>query len=256
MDVLDQIREILPELTSGERLAAEYILAYPFDTIRFPAASIAENAETSRSNVVRFCQKLGFSGYSEFKYALNRSLREKKHLPQKQEDASGTVLKKYISEFEKLDSLYHSTQLQEIAQMITSARRIATIGRDHSSFSAKQMAFRLSRSEFCAIPIDQETALDSYYTLLDQDDVLMVFSVRASRESYEHVLKRYRESGVKIVLVTMVAKPPVAGLADQVVVLPSAAWDYPCDMLDDAVLFYLFTELLLETIHALPPQGE
>ena len=254
MDLLNQIREHLPQLTPGERRAAEYILEYPFDAVRFPSSTIAGSAGTSRSNVVRFCQKLGFSGYAEFTYALGRILKDRKHLSptQKQPSSAETVLQKYLNEFAKLETLYHSTQLREIAKIITSARRVLILGRDHSFFSAQQLSFQLNRAGIGSMATQMDTVMGSYGDILDHQDAVIVFSVQALKQSYEHILKSFREKNVRIVLITTAQKPPVASYADQVVLLPSAARSYSRDMLDEAPTFYLFIELLMEAIHALP----
>lgn len=254
MDLLNQIRELLPQLTPGERKAAAYILEYPFDAVRFPSSTIAGSAGTSRSNVVRFCQKLGFSGYAEFTYALGRILKDRKHLSpaQEQSPSAETVLQKYLSEFAKLEALYHSTQLREIAEAITSARRVLVLGRDHSFFSAQQLSFQLIRAGIDAITSNMLSVMDAYYDILNDRDVVIVFSVQALKQSYEHILKAFREKNVRIILITTAQKPPVASYADQVVLLPSAARSYSRDMLDEAPTFYLFIELLMEAIHTLP----
>lgn len=252
MDLLNQIRELLPQLTTGERTAAEYVLAYPFDVIRFPAAEIAEGANTSRSNVVRFCQKLGFSGYSEFKYALDRSLKNTKHFPDGREEGSvaDTVLQKYLSEFSKLDSLYHSTQLREVAEVVSSSRRVLVLGWDHSFYAAQQLAFRLTRSGIGAMAVNLNSVLEAYHNMLDEQDAILIFSVQG--KSYSYLLQQYGERHPKVILITMSKRAPTFGCADQVITLPSVTRSYSRDMLDDAPTFYLFIELLMEAIHALP----
>lgn len=254
MDLLNQIRELLPQLTPGERKAAEYILEYPFDAVRFPSSTIADSANTSRSNVVRFCQKLGFSGYSEFTYALDRSLKDMKHFSsaQEQNTDADTVLQKYLLEFEKLEALYHSTQLREIAEIITSAHRVLVLGKDHSFFSAQQLSFQLNRTGIDSMATHVDSVMGSYCNILDHRDAVIVFSVQALKQSYEHILKAFRATNVRIILITTAQKPPVASYADQVILLPSAARSYSRDMLDEAPTFYLFIELLMEAIHALP----
>lgn len=258
MDLLTQIRTLLPELTPGERKAAEYILEYPFDAVRFPSSTIADSANTSRSNVVRFCQKLGFSGYAEFTYALDHGLRGMKHFSASREQAgeAETVLRKYLNEFEKLGALYHSTQLQEIARLITSARRVFILGQDHSFFPVQQLAFRLNRVGIDAVTTNMPSIMGAYYDMLAERDVVVVFSVQGLKESYEGILKSYREKHIPIILITMAKKPPISAYADQVVSLPSVARTYSGDMLDEAPTFYLFIELLMEALHTLPPSDQ
>lgn len=69
MTVLENMQAVLPSLPKNERKAAEYLLNYPHDIQRRCAELIAQDAGVSRSAIVRLCQKLGYQGWSEFKYA-------------------------------------------------------------------------------------------------------------------------------------------------------------------------------------------
>ena len=69
MTVLENMQAVLPSLPKNERKAAEYLLNYPHDIQRRSAEIIAQDAGISRSAIVRLCQKLGYQGWSEFKYA-------------------------------------------------------------------------------------------------------------------------------------------------------------------------------------------
>ena len=69
MTVLENMQAVLPSLPKNERKAAEYLLNYPHDIQRRSAEVIAQDAGISRSAIVRLCQKLGYQGWSEFKYA-------------------------------------------------------------------------------------------------------------------------------------------------------------------------------------------
>ena len=69
MTVLENMQAVLPSLPKNERKAAEYLLNYPHDIQRRSAEVIAQDAGVSRSAIVRLCQKLGYQGWSEFKYA-------------------------------------------------------------------------------------------------------------------------------------------------------------------------------------------
>lgn len=252
MDLLQRIQAIVPQLTPGERLAAEYILAYPFDAVRFPSSTLADNANTSRSNVVRFCQKLGFAGYAEFKFELNHTLQGMKRTPATQSTDVPTVLQKYLTSFAQLDAFYHSTQLQEVARALAQARRILVLGRDHSSLSAQQLAFRLARSGLDASALSMASMMGAFTPMVTQQDVVVVVSLQGRKESYEDVLVDYQARGVKIILITITKRPPITGYVDHLLVLPSPAHDYSSDMLDDAPTLYLFVEMLIEAIHALP----
>ncbi len=252
MNLIDKIKTELDNLTPGERTAAEYILQYPFDAVRFGSSTLADYAGTSRSNVVRFCKKMGFLGFAEFRYELNRTLKQNKQLPPAPAVQQMTVLQEYLTGFAKLEKFYHSTQLQDIARLVVEARRILVLGCYHSFFSAQQLAFRLNRAMLDAHAISDVSIMQAYGDILKQGDLVIIFSVQGRKSSYEAQLKEYRAAGVKIVIITVTPHCQLEVFANQMVVLPAIAQEYSSDMIDDMPTFYLFIELLMEAVQKLP----
>lgn len=58
------------ELNDNDYHIAQYVLNHIEETQNMSIIELAEETLTSKSSVLRFTQKLGFSGFSEFKYSL------------------------------------------------------------------------------------------------------------------------------------------------------------------------------------------
>lgn len=71
---LSTIKTKYSELTNKEKQLAEYILNNYEDVILMSTSRLAQNADVTKSVIVRLCQTLGFSGYTEFKLMLSREL--------------------------------------------------------------------------------------------------------------------------------------------------------------------------------------
>ena len=69
MKIINELNELkrMNKLTSTEQGIVNYILTYPEELEKISSRELAELTYTSPATVVRICQKLGFSGYSEFK---------------------------------------------------------------------------------------------------------------------------------------------------------------------------------------------
>ncbi|NBK93137.1 MurR/RpiR family transcriptional regulator [bacterium 1XD21-13] len=70
MNVIAKLQEILPDLSKNERRIADYFLQHPKNIDEYSSEAIAAICGASRSTIIRLCHKLGYRGYSEFKYAL------------------------------------------------------------------------------------------------------------------------------------------------------------------------------------------
>ena len=80
-DVLSNVRQALPRLSSSEARVAEAIIADPGIVVDLTITDLAQLCGTSLSTVARFCQTLGYSGYREFRMevasAISREAAER-----------------------------------------------------------------------------------------------------------------------------------------------------------------------------------
>ena len=80
MSPLELLEKQLPDLTKSEKIIGEYILANPMSIIRYSLTQIAREARTSNTAIIRLCQKLGYQGFSEFKFSLSRAALSEPYL--------------------------------------------------------------------------------------------------------------------------------------------------------------------------------
>ena len=69
-----RIRSHYPQLTRTEKRVADVVLADPAAIPETATARLAEAAQVSQPQVIRFCRSIGFEGVSSFKRALTASL--------------------------------------------------------------------------------------------------------------------------------------------------------------------------------------
>lgn len=245
MSILEQLRAALPELSKNERKVAEYFLQYPYDARRFSCESVAHSCNTSRSAVIRLCQKLGYKGYAEFKYAL----AAQPAAPAPAADTAGpaSVLELYAGCIRQLEQSIQPQTLSVIAEVILRANRVVTLGINHSMLSAQQMAFRLNRLNIDSHAIDDESRMENYMKILKQGDVVLIFSISAQNR-YVELVREYRRNRAVVILITMTPGVPLAREADYVLALPFISHSYSPYLLDDAITFFLAIEMMLEAI--------
>lgn len=121
MSVLDQLQESLSDFSRNERHVADYILSNPQEMRSLSGEALAAICGVSRSTVLRLCQKLGYQGYAEFKYALQH---ETEHPAQtRPADALPTqnVLTYYCSGMLQMEPLVTSDALRDFADTLSHA---------------------------------------------------------------------------------------------------------------------------------------
>lgn len=72
--LLVRIVEATEEMGAAERRVAEYVSSRPGDVIRMSMALLSSACKVSDPTIMRFCRRLGYDGYQEFKLNLAQTL--------------------------------------------------------------------------------------------------------------------------------------------------------------------------------------
>lgn len=78
MNYIYLINEHYPLLTKSERKVADFILNSGESIIYSTMNDIKTKANVGDATIIRFCQKLGFSGFSDLKLKLLKKILAKK----------------------------------------------------------------------------------------------------------------------------------------------------------------------------------
>lgn len=68
---------VIKSLSNNELNILKYIYGHAMDVLDMSIQEVAAQVNYSATTVLRFCKKLGYSGFAEFKYALRAELRSK-----------------------------------------------------------------------------------------------------------------------------------------------------------------------------------
>ena len=99
--------------------------------------------------------------------------------------------------------------------------------------------------------LDYATGLKEYTGIISERDAILVFSISGGAQNGSPVQElQYfdRPDGPKIVLFTMTSHSPAEKYADVTVLLPCVSRMAPDVFIDDAPVFYMAIELLLEAM--------
>ncbi len=247
MSLYETIESMLPELSKNERKVADHILKYPYDLKRYSGDSLAIACDVSRSAVIRFCHKLGFTGYSDFRIAFINEPRPKK-VPVSEPNTSNRVLDVYRSCILDLDKNLNQAEIAAVSDLIMHANHTVVFGQLHSGLSAQQLAFRLNRAGIDSHAVSDPTIMTNYVSILKQNDVVIIISI-TGQKSYIDVVKELRKKHTSVILITMHPTSPLAKYADHVLTCPTAIYSNSDYLLDEAICFFLMIEVIIEAIN-------
>lgn len=108
--------------TNSERQIADYILKNPTKIQNLTATELGSNSYTSKATVLRLCQKLDLSGYSDLRMTLIKEISEKDRLNQRRNGIhiiriggrKSVTLKEICHEYIVIDDKNHVFNIESI----------------------------------------------------------------------------------------------------------------------------------------------
>lgn len=218
-----KISSYVKSLTKSEKKVALYVLDHFEDILNMSVTDLAEQANVGETTVLRFCRKLDFKGYQEFKLALAKSTVHplaNLHSQLTESDPFQVMLQKVnasnVQAVQETTGMVDAKELNRAVELILNSRKIHVYGAGVSGVTALD-----AKSRFMRIGLSVDAFLDAHQqamaaTTLSENDLAIGFSVSGSTKDTVDALRIAKENGAKIIAGTHFARSPVTKMADVV----------------------------------------
>jgi DNA-binding MurR/RpiR family transcriptional regulator len=222
------ISSIYSSLTKTEKKVADSVLSDPEEAVLSTVTDLSEKAGVGETSVIRFCRKLGFRGYHEFKLTLAQNIVNVPVYidgPIEDSDDTSSVVRKITASTNQMlkDTLdlINIDVLNEAVQMLLGANRIFIYGVGSSGVTALDAHYRFMR-----MGLNVEAQRDSHIiamsaSLVKKGDVIFGISTSGSTMDLVDAAKQAKKNGAKVICLTSHAKSPITNYADIILLVPS-----------------------------------
>ncbi|WP_160677246.1 MurR/RpiR family transcriptional regulator [Clostridium sp. C8-1-8] len=256
MDPIEKLKFYEDSFTKSESQIMNYIISKPLDIIQLPIIEIAKRSNTSKSAIIRLCQKIGYDGFSEFKFDLSRYLISNNQTADNTESNNTitTITSSYADYINKISETLTIDDVKKLSQYMLSSSKVKIFGINRTGFSANQFRYRLSKIGFDAESITDTVLMQDAASNLKKEDLCIIFSIKGSKEAYLDCVKILKENNCKTTLITMTQNAPIESYFNQVIHLPYISKLSAIKFLDDQAIFFVFIEILLSELASLTKQ--
>ena len=224
------IRQFLPSMPTAERRIAAFVLNDPAKTLHYNITELAHESGVSQAAIVRFCHRLGISGFGDFKLRLSQDvfLISGEKLP----DDLGTetsadpahIIKGVISGIQRnlsrLESLCDVHQLYRAAEKIRGARFIVFFGIAASGLVAQDFYQKLTRTGFmCASPVDTDLQITAACNL-KPEDLAFIVSYSGETPAMLRCAEMAKTNKAQLITLTMETANTLSAMADIALLVP------------------------------------
>lgn len=244
MNPFDQIELMAPGFTKTDTVVCEKLLADVDMVMRCSATELAERHGISQAAISRFCQKLGYRGYADFKEALYRA-KKSEVMGQSPSQAIDT----YVTLLKKVPAALEQSDLVAVVELLSSARQVICTGYHKSALPAQLLAINLNQLRMLSHFEPFDVLVSGGYTF-SPEDAIVIFSVESGgyRPFAEQVLANEPESRPRSVLVTMSSRHPLRNKVDHVIWLPSWKNQNMAHYAENQVVYTVFCDLLTASL--------
>ncbi len=204
-----------------EKQVAKKVLDNPKNIVHMSISEVAIYCDVSDTTVFRFCNRLGFKGFQEFKINLALGIvtpMENIHGDIKEEDDSYIVMQKILKSvsvaLEKTISDNSSELVETISKHVVKAKKICFWGNGGSGILASDAYHKFYR---LGLNVEQSSDLHWQYmqaSLLEPNDVVFAFSSSGSNKDLLEVLDYAHKKSAIVVAITQFLQSPISKKAD------------------------------------------
>jgi DNA-binding MurR/RpiR family transcriptional regulator len=224
MSVVLKINEMKDQLTNSEQKIANCILDNSHEVYNMSIHELANSCNTSSSSIVRFCRKMGFDGFKEFKIELAKDVADsEKNKDIVYEDVSvddsiQAVINKIssgnIKSIENTLELLDSYEVEKAINALDKANNIYLYGIGASGLVAMDFQYKLMRINRNAFMyLDSHTQLSTSVNI-QKDDVAVGISHSGKTLEIFKAMDMANMKGATTISITKYGDNPVSNVSD------------------------------------------
>ena len=246
MNLEDKISLYYTSLTKSEKKVYQAVLKHPKYIIENPIQKAAQLLRVSVASIQRFINKIGYSGYTEFKLALT-SQENSKQINFAKTQSSNPIIQAYIRSLKILENIDLKSFIKPLVKDLKQYKRIESIGNGNTALSAKQLVYSMYSEDKFIIPVDTSIKINYLANSINKNDLLIVFSITGSTNTYKKLFSTAHKKKVKTYLITMNQESKLLKYASRFIILPSTHVensDSTLHRVDSRAIFYVFAEMI------------
>ncbi len=245
MDIFEKMESEKDKFTRAENKIYSFIRHNPETAATCTIVLMAELSECSKSAVLRFCQKIGYMGYSEFRYDL---IKYNRQTSVSSKDSPKNFIKSCVRAYQ--DALTElgnikPEQFSFLTERIIDASVVRVLGLGESGSSAQYLASNLNLLGKPAIAVTDMIEYFRAADAVDPEGLYIFFSVHGKCKAYQELPEALKTHKARIILITSSSKAPLKKYADETILLPVVS-GMDGIRLDIHGLMFIFVSILNE----------
>lgn len=219
-DIVGYIQKFEGSFSKTEEKIADYIIEHPEAALSSSVEDLAQATKTSGATVVRFCRTIGFRGFMDFKYQMERNVLYVVENEQQimQEDSISSIKHKVIQYgigmMEEFCAALDDESLERACDALVRARRVIIFAEGGSASMADYAKASLIHTGiYCTVEIDASLQIMAA-EYAEPDDLVIGITHSGRIANTVEALKLAHDRGAVTLAITGTHGMPICQCAD------------------------------------------
>lgn len=207
--MLDQISQSLGRLSRAEKQVAEWVLAHPRQATESTVAEVARECATSEPTVIRFCRRMGLSGFRELTIRLTEALSRPDSFVHHDvsdddatADATAKVVDAAIQSLIEARSQFSTMPFDEVIEAMVGARQFVFAGLGASGHVASDASNKFFRLGTPCSALTDTPSIRQFAAIAESGDVYILISKTGQSPELCRSAREALNNGATVVAVT------------------------------------------------------
>lgn len=217
-------------LSSTEKQIANYVLKHSEAVTKMSIDEFSEACFTANSSIVRFCQKLGLKGFSDFKINLamemNSFIVDAKRVEvdspltkeTQDEEIPAIFANLYFQSITDTIRALDVREMQTIAKVISKSNKISLLGVGHSALLALDFHFKMRRLGYNTV-CDPVVGYSRVTKKKQDNNIAIIISSHANSVQVREWVEGLKRQNTKTILISANMKTPYARQVDHKILI-------------------------------------
>ncbi|WP_208559698.1 MurR/RpiR family transcriptional regulator [Marinilactibacillus kalidii] len=243
MNPVDRLEKNMESFTKSEKRIASYIVEDPILVVQLTAEELAKEAGSSKTAFIRLCQKIGYQGYSEFRFSLSKFLVSHKTENEEELPIIQSLTSVYSDHIRQIAQTVTEKEHKAFCRLIGESNRIKIFGYNRTGMAAQQLRMRMAKIGYDCEYTTDLLLMKDIVNSLKENDLVIIFTIKGS-SYYDDIVKQFKMNQATGVLITMNPSTPLSREVDLTINLPLVSRS-TTHFLDDQAVFFVYIEILL-----------
>lgn len=214
MSLTQRIQENFHSFTKSEKRVAKYLLEVGQKAVYQTMKEVTENTNVGDATLVRFCQKLGYSGFSDLKIDIAKEDFTNQYDEESDREFYDNIMENQVKVLNSTRQLINPDNIDAVVEAIGKARHIHIIGVGASGVTANSL-----QKMFLRVGIQATYSTDPHFqaqtlSLLGPKDLVISLSLSGRTKDTFDSLQIAKDNQTKIISITNFLSSPIAQLGD------------------------------------------